>query len=175
MYAYNARSALRELVLPTLKYFEEAGIPASEEAQIMLLAIGYQESGWWARKQIGGGPARGLWQFEKWGGVYGVMHHAMTEGLARQLCDDQFVRFDIDTIHAQLAENDMLACGFARLLLFTDRQPLRAESAEGWSTYLRTWRPGRPRRETWAVGHFQATMAVQAQRERGLVFVQHNP
>ena len=48
----------------------------------LLLAIGLQESGLCERCQIidggGKGPARGLWQFERGGGVVGVLTHPLT-------------------------------------------------------------------------------------------------
>ncbi|WP_199533145.1 hypothetical protein [Thiopseudomonas alkaliphila] len=46
----------------------------SKKAVVMMLAIGLQESRFIHRRQIKG-PARGFWQFEKGGGVYGVLNH----------------------------------------------------------------------------------------------------
>src|SRR5690606_35531315 len=47
----------------------------SDRATVMLLAIGLQESRFEHRRQIKG-PARGFWQFERGGGVRGVMTHS---------------------------------------------------------------------------------------------------
>ena len=55
-----------------------AALPArmrSREAVVMLLAIGLQESLFKYRRQMANGPARGFWQFEKMGGVAGVLQH----------------------------------------------------------------------------------------------------
>ena len=52
----------------------------------MLLAIGLQESRLTHRRQIGG-PARGLWQFERGGGVAGVLRHAASRDHALSVCD----------------------------------------------------------------------------------------
>ena len=55
-----------------------------------------------------------------------------------------------------LADNDILACAFARLLLWTlpDALPGRDDAVVGWSQYRRTWRPGTPHPEPWA-GHWK--------------------
>ena len=59
-------------------------------ARAMLLAIGLQESGLTARVQRvaggGKGPARGLLQFERGGGVVGVLNHPASRDLALQVC-----------------------------------------------------------------------------------------
>ena len=62
-----------------------AALPArmrSREAVVMLLAIGLQESLFRYRRQMANGPARGFWQFEKMGGVAGVLQHRTTTALA---------------------------------------------------------------------------------------------
>jgi hypothetical protein len=47
-------------------------------AMIMIIAIGLQESGLLVQRQYGNGPVRGFWQFERDGGVKGVMEHSPT-------------------------------------------------------------------------------------------------
>lgn len=58
-----------------------------------------------------------------------------------------------------LETNDVLAAGFARLLLLCDGQALpKIGDVEGaWKCYAeRTWRPGKPHRETWDGFYTQA-------------------
>lgn len=110
-------------------------------ATIILLCIGYQESMGVYRRQLGNGPARGLWQFERIG-VRDVMTRATSEKHARALCKALRVEFDELTIYNTLEFNDVLAAGFARLALWNDPKPLPEVPAEAFALYLRTWRPG---------------------------------
>ena len=141
----------------------------SRAARIMLLAIGLQESRFRYRYQkIAGkpyvkGPARGFWQFERAGGVVGVMTHAASHELAEELCQVRRVPFDSVVIHDTLERDDVLAAGFARLLLWTDRKALPSPAAshqEAWDCYIRNWRPGRPHRDSWDDFHDQAISQV---------------
>lgn len=119
------------------------------EARAMLLAIGLQESGFTDRRQMLGGPAKGFWQFEAGGGVHGVIMHKATATTIAQVLD--ILRYRPEQCYAALADNDVLACIFARLLLWTHPQQLpgRDNSAGAWNYYLDLWRPGKPHRETW--------------------------
>ena len=117
-------------------------------ARRMLLAIGLQESRMVYREQIGG-PARGLWQFERTGGVIGVLNHPSTGEMADRVCDALDVEPTIDSVYQTLATNDVLAACFARMLLWTDPAPLPLTAEQGWASYLRTWRPGKPHPHTW--------------------------
>lgn len=122
----------------------------SKQARVMMLAIGLQESRFEHRRQIGG-PARGFWQFEKGGGVRGVLSHPSTKLHALAVCNAVDIHAREDDVYQSLEHDDVLAAAFARLLLFSDAQPLsELGDAEGaWAYYLRTWRPGRPHRHTW--------------------------
>ncbi len=122
----------------------------SRQARAMLIAIGLQESRFKHRKQIGG-PAHGFWQFEKGGGVKGVLNHATTSKLARQVCNACCVSPDADSVYDALATDDVLACCFARLLLWTDPKAIPAVGNEqaSWELYSRVWRPGQPHRQSW--------------------------
>jgi hypothetical protein len=119
-------------------------------ARAMLIAIGLQESRFLHRVQIGG-PARGFWQFEKGGGVKGVLTHSMTQPLL--LKPLQTLGYSIATTECYdaIADNDTLACIFARLLLWTvpGRLPSRHMPGLAWSQYLDGWRPGKPHPATW--------------------------
>ena len=138
---------LKDAILPALQIL---GIKDTPEARVMLLAIGLQESRLIHRKQIGG-PARGLWQFEKGGGAKGVLNHAASSSKARALCKARGVEPTADAVYQALAEDDILAAGFARLLLLTDPKPLPSigEVQKAWDCYVWNWRPGKPHRKTW--------------------------
>lgn len=122
----------------------------SVEAELMLLAIGLQESRFTHRRQIGG-PARGFWQFERGGGVAGVIQHPVSREHALKVCGARNVRPIPDQVYQRLETDDVLAAAFARLLLWTDpaRLPQVGEFNEAWNLYFRTWRPGKPHRKTW--------------------------
>lgn len=140
----------------------------SDAARVMLLAIGLQESRMEFRCQKTSdpyvkGPARGFWQFERGGGVIGVLSHLATKELAAQVCKARGVPHDSSLVHARLEFDDVLAAAFARLLLWTDAKPLPAVDADhetAWRQYVRQWRPGRPHRETWDAFHTQARAQV---------------
>ena len=158
---------LRDVILPAL-----ARLPArmdSPEARVLLLAIGLQESRMTYRRQLGG-PARGLWQFERGtpetrGGVTGVLLHPASAHYLRSICDACELRPEAQVIYEQLEHDDVLAAIVARLLLWTDPAPLPAvNDADGaWDYYLRCWRPGKPHPETWHMLHARARAAVEAE------------
>lgn len=134
----------------------------STKARLNLLTIGQQESKFIYRAQVlnggGNGPARGFWQFERGGGVKGVMNHPSTTGHAHRLCIERGVDWDASSIWEKLETDDLLACCFARLLLYSDPKPLPDDAESAWKLYAeRTWRPGKPHRETWD-GYFQNSM-----------------
>jgi hypothetical protein len=134
----------------------EMGSPGAAQ---MLLAIGLQESRFAHRRQIGG-PARGYWQFEAGGGTRGVLSHQASSVLAVAMLRRLGYSPDLGFagVHAVLEHNDILACVFARLLLWTLPVPLPAPDAgdEGWRQYMAAWRPGKPHPETWAMHWIQA-------------------
>jgi hypothetical protein len=57
----------------------------------------------------------------------------------------------------------VFAATMARLLLFTDAEPLpRLGDADGsWNYYLRNWRPGKPHPKTWRALYDAATASVR--------------
>jgi len=122
----------------------------SKEARAMLIAIGMQESRFSHRAQING-PARGFWQFEKGGGVRGVLSHPETMQTAKEICRKLRIRPTEDDCYSAITYNDALACAFARLLLWTlpNKLPQQGDPEEGWRQYIEAWRPGKPHRETW--------------------------
>jgi hypothetical protein len=135
----------------------------SERATAMLLAIGLQESKFKHRRQIRG-PARGFFQFEL-GGIVGVMTHPATRAHARNLLETLgYPEATSFSVHDAIEHNDTVACGFARLLLWTVPMPLptRDESNLGWNTYIDGWRPGKPHPETWDANFRAAWNLVDA-------------
>lgn len=140
----------------------------SREARVMLLAIGLQESRFTHRYQVvqgkpgAKGPARGFWQFEQGGGVKGVLNfnrgRPNVAACAQALCVSRGVPGEAKAVWLALEHDDVLAAGFARLLLRSDPYELpKLGDAEGaWQLYLRTWRPGKPHRKTWDALYKQA-------------------
>lgn len=136
-------------------------------ARVMLYAIGLQESGFLFRHQHGGGPARGFWQFELGskatkGGVWGVCLHRASSARLDALCKARDCTFAPWPVWMRLEHDDTLAAGVARLLLLTDPQPLPDldDAAGAWDTYVRVWKPGKPRPATWAGHHATARRQV---------------
>ena len=134
-------------------------IPVTTAAQVLVMAIAGQESGWMARRQ-NGGPARGYWQFERYGGVSEVLQKCSRQMGA--LCAMLDVPPDADVIFEAMAWNDPLACGMARLLLWGDPAPLPTvgDVNGGYDYYIRNWRPGVPRPSDWPGNYEQAMKAV---------------
>lgn len=134
----------------------------SARARVQMLAIGLQESRLVARVQ-GGGPAHGLWQFEQ-GGVTGVLSHPASKPWAFAVCAARIADPLPAAVYDRLPTDDILAAAFARLLLWTDPSPLPAlgDAQAAWDLYARTWRPGKPRRESWDAFYDQALNAVGA-------------
>lgn len=137
-----------------------AGVKSDDRARVLSLAIAGQESAWQYRLQIGG-PARSFWQFEKGGGVRGVLRHPSSKDKIKAVCAELGVSCDEDTVYRDMADNDILAACMTRLLLFTDPRPLPAvgEVEAGWQYYLRNWRPGLPHPEAWA-GRYGTAMGL---------------
>lgn len=123
----------------------------SPEARAMLVAIGLQESKFEARVQGNGGPAHGFWQFEHGGGVVGVLNHAASKSLISSALLTLEYDFASQTSYTAIVHNDILACVFARLLLWTDPKalPKVGQREYSWNYYLNLWRPGLPHRSSW--------------------------
>lgn len=132
----------------------------------MLLAIGLQESRFVHCRQIGE-PARGFWQFERGGGAHGVLTHPASRDHAYRLCGGRGVDPVAAAVYPALEHDDVLAAGFARLLMWTDanRLPAIGDAQGGWNLYARTWWPGKPHSQTWAALHAQAVAVVGGDHE----------
>lgn len=136
------------------------------EARAMLLAIALQETHLLARRQKGGGPARSYWQFER-SGISGVLSHAASSLKAMVLCDTLDVLPNVDQVYAAIEYQDILAAGFARLLLWRVPRALVGPSdpEQAWTIYMDTWEPGTPRHETWTSNFAVAWGAVLQGRQ----------
>lgn len=149
---------------PGLELLQQQGGPKiSYAAERLLIAICGQESNLEHRYQKSrtpgaAGPARGWAQFEKNGGVMGVMTHPASRDLAAACCKELEVEFRKESIWRALEGNDALAIIFARLLLWTDPKPLPEDVVSAWNYYKRNWRPGKPHPEFWR-GHWQVACA----------------
>lgn len=141
----------------------------SREAEVMLAAIGLQESRFKYRRQLVGkparpvGPAKSFWQAEQGGGmIHGVRRHALTSQVAAKLIEARGVSPNDRAVWDAVENDDVLAAGLARLLLWTDPKPLPriGDADAAWALYLRTWRPGKPHPETWPSLYADAVRAV---------------
>jgi hypothetical protein len=131
------------------------GAMDTRSARAMLLAIALQESRFKYRYQVldhgRKGAARGFWQFEVGGGVTGVLTHSATRPvIERVLAELRYVPA-ASACYDAMEHHDVLACAFARLLLFTvpGHLPEQGQADKAWHQYLAGWRPGKPHRETW--------------------------
>ncbi|WP_043309275.1 hypothetical protein [Pseudomonas sp. ML96] len=91
------------------------------------------------------GPARGIFQFELGGGVAGVLRHRSSRQHVLEVCAALGVPPTEQGIFDALPGTvDVLDCALARLLYWTDPNPLPDVGAveTAWRYYLRNWRPG---------------------------------
>lgn len=133
---------LAQVIVPTFQHLLPGKFD-SQLARVQVLAIALQESGLRTRRQDGG-PARSLWQFEQGGGIRGVLEHPSSRQYARAVCGLQAVAPVTSDVFAAFLSDDLLACAFARLLLWTDAAPLPALGNDqvAFEYYRRNWRPG---------------------------------
>lgn len=145
----------------------------SPAARAMLIAIGLQESKFLDRRQQNYGPARGFWQFERTA-IRGVGRHVRSMGhlnaALRRMRYEALIG-ETANLHYAIEDNDVLACVFARLLLWTvpASLPPRDQPNIGWGQYLAAWNPGKPHPSTWAAYFNEAWERVElAQLKRGI-------
>ena len=143
--------------------FEEIWVPAmnllpakmrSNKADLIGLTIGLQESLLIHRHQIGG-PAHGLWQFEKGGGTRGVLTHRMTAGYAKEIQQALGHGSGVNAAFDAIEKDDKFAAVMARLLMWSDpfNLPEVDQVQRAWKFYERTWRPGKPHPSKWPANH----------------------
>lgn len=134
----------------------------SPSARVQLLANGLQESRFTTRQQEGG-PARSFWMFEQGGGIHWTLVNKTTSPYARTACSLRAVAPVESDIYAAFLSDDLLACAFARLLLWADPNPLPqlGDAEDAWNLYIRAWNPGKPRRWDWDANYAAAVQAVR--------------
>lgn len=112
-------------------------------AKVLLYATNRQENPKRLPQQVGG-PAVGDYQFERGGGVKGVVEHRSVAEITRAVCRERKVQCDTGSIYEALKTDTILAAALARLLYYTDPKALPGvgDEAGAWALYLRTWRPG---------------------------------
>lgn len=159
----RANLLLRHGILPALALIGPRF--ASPQAVALMLAIAMQESRVEHRAQIGG-PARGFWQFERGGGVRGVLEHGATRDHAQTACRALLVEPAAAEVYRAIQYHDVLAAVFARLLLWSSPSalPAREDGPDAaWEYYLDTWRPGKPHRATWdAFWHLGWSVSIES-------------
>jgi hypothetical protein len=155
--------ALVHIIRPGLRLLTEISGKVSmqsQAAEVMLVAIGLQESGFRHRHQIGG-PAHGFWQFERNGGVKGVLRHHSTSATIGAYLEELELPTDVEGVFEILPWSEMAQVGLARLLLWSDPAalPLIGFQSGAWDFYLRNWRPGKPRSAAWPA-HYETAVEV---------------
>lgn len=152
---------VRDVVLPAAMRLLPSEMN-SVAARAMLLSIALQESRCTARRQLGG-PARGFWQFEKGGGIKGVLTHKATKLHADASMSAMQYPATAEVAYAVVEHNDILAAIFARLLLWSSpkKLPVQGQHEYSWGYYLDTWRPGKPHRQTWDEFYDKAWLDAQ--------------
>ena len=153
MRPYLLRHAVIQPALRLLVSVSGKQALASHPAEVMLLAIALQESNAEHRWQVKG-PARGWWQFERGGGLAGVLRHRSSGEIAETLIAELGLSASRDAAWEALPYSELLQAGLARLLLWTDARPLLLPMPEheeqAWDIYRDVWRPGKPHRERWS-------------------------
>jgi hypothetical protein len=129
-------------------------------AYVIPAAYSLQESKFRFRRQVKG-PARGFWQFEV-AGVRAVLEHDRCQvPISRALIALRYdYTLEADVLQPILEHHDVLACCFARCLLWASPKALPTAASAAWKLYLSSWRPGKPHRDTWDANHATAWSLV---------------
>lgn len=139
----------RTAIEPALRLLPEG--MGGARAEVMLLAIGLQESGF-VQRRPDIGPERGFWRARPDDDMVGiVLRHPFSAPLAVAACDARRVPPIEERVFAALEHDDVLAAAFARLLLHSEgeRLPPVGEVADAWTLYCRIWRPAQEQRQSW--------------------------
>lgn len=144
-------------ILPAAFHFLP-GKMQSQNAHAEILAAGLQESEFNARVQGGGGPAHGLFQFEKNGGVAEVLDAPDTAAMLAPILKIMCYKPNRDEIYQAIVHNDVLAVILARCILWHVPGMLAGPTQpdKGYQQYLRAWRPGKPGPDRWPANFAEA-------------------
>lgn len=79
------------------------------------------------------------------------MKHPRSGHHVSALCKALGVPCELEAIYQAIADDDVLAAGIARLMLWADPRALPeiGDEDEAWDCYLRNWNPGKPSRRRW--------------------------
>lgn len=135
--------------------------PGGDNVRVWLLATAAQESDLEYVEQLGGGPGRGYWQFET-ETVSEILTNSASAAMAAKICAAMHLLPTTQAIYQHLLVDPNLMVAFARLDLWCDPFPLPplGDALAGWETYLRVWRPGKPRQDDWAMNYAAAMQAI---------------
>lgn len=157
---------LETVIIPALedtgKVLKTKNLP---EAAVFLLAVAIQESHLQFRKQFAGGPARGLFQMESEPlSMMTLVMKKNPELRAMLPTADPKEMWNL----LEFPENDKYGVYIARTALKSDPAPIpRLGNVEGaWEYYLKHWRPGKPRKEKWAISYEAALGAWRSLNQR---------
>lgn len=155
----------------------EFGIPSTIDADCLSLAIKIQESGDGPVRDQGDpnitGPATGLWQFERGGGVWEVLNLAKIAPIFKTLCGRAGIRAEADAVWRFFTtpQSDELAAAAARLVIYLDPAPIPpatlASAAAASAYYHRRWRPGAKRDHDFITKSWPRAVALVQQYPRG--------
>ena len=138
---------IREEIVPLIKEtLQTLTGSASDNEVSLLLGTAAAESGLTFRKQLGGGPARGLWQMEPgMTGAQDIFENYLRYPNRRRLYDNlTLIWFELDGVpywtpkvadlEFHLEINDRLACALARIKYLRDPDAI-PESVKGQAGY----------------------------------------
>lgn len=158
----ESRDFLINVIRPALKSLPEK--MRGEEAEIQLLFTALQESELKNRKQMGNGPARSFFQFEKIA-IKEVLQNPKTADIARRRCADDFVSSSEVYDYFGLPAGDILSAIFARLNYWLSPLPMPHPGPraidDACGMYLLTWRPGKPQPATFSRNYWIARTVVK--------------
>lgn len=151
------------IIRPVLEHLDW---PQPRERAVLLVAIAIQESKLKYRKQMPTGPARSFWQIE---------HPAALDCIRRCRPVEEFWMDKLGFSPADFASSrssgavamqysDLGACAVAAGIL--QLQPGRLPRVSNmhvdvaWFYYLKSWRPGKPRPDSWAKAYSEAMRVI---------------
>lgn len=155
----------KRIIIPALSLFDP--YLASKDAIVLLLIIGYVESGYATRLQVNG-PAKGFWQCEI-ESVVNLFNETFFVQTLPTLASHFNVECNALSFFDQLPENDQLACCVARMNLETNPLQLPPAGAvlDSYQYYLNTWRPGKPSKTRWINSYKRVIDYVKSEENVG--------